>query len=259
MTRVKNENYVVIQGYMINELKLKGNELLVYAIIQGFSQSEGTVFSGSLQYLADWTNSTKQGVIKNLKSLQDKGLINKNERYINGVKFCEYYTTMLNRVLNNVEQGIQQSLTPPIKQSLPNNIEIHNIEQNKDIYIDHLEEWFEEFWSEYIKKVGKADAEKKFRKACTNEKTFIQIMEALRAQNKEVYSKRDKQYVPNPSTWLNQKRWEDEVIKESKGKNVVVEEMPEFIKNQIEGKTQSKKTASKELLAKIKSMQETMK
>ena len=36
---VKNENYLVIQGWMITELKLKGNELLIYAIIYGFSQN----------------------------------------------------------------------------------------------------------------------------------------------------------------------------------------------------------------------------
>lgn len=35
---VKNENYLVIQGWMITELKLKGNELLIYAIIYGFSR-----------------------------------------------------------------------------------------------------------------------------------------------------------------------------------------------------------------------------
>lgn len=248
MKRVKNENYLVIHGYMVNELQLKGNELLIYAIIHGFSQTEGNVFSGSLQYLAEWTNSTKQGVMKNLKSLQDKGLIGKNEKYINGVKFCEYYTTEFNRVLNNVEWGM--------KQSLPNNIE-NTIEENKTIYIDHSADWFNEFWNEYIKKVGKADAEKKFRKACTNENTFNQIMQALRKQNIESYSKREKQYVPNPSTWLNQRRWEDEIIQESKG-NIVIE-MPDFIRDQENGIKKESKPASEELLKQIKEMQSTMK
>ena len=143
--KVKRENYLVIQGYMVSEMKLKGNELIVYAIIYGFSQEEGQVFSGSLQYLAEWTNSTKAGVIKNLKSLVDKGYIGKNEKYINGVKFCEYYATKFNGVCNKVEQGMQQSLTPPIKQSLTNNIDIDNLSNNlinnKEIYktvIDYL-------------------------------------------------------------------------------------------------------------------------
>lgn len=124
MSKVRNENYIAIQGWMINELKLKGNELIIYAAIYGFSQTENQVFNGSLQYLADWTNSTKQGVIKNLKSLVDKGYIVKEEKYINNVKFCEYYVTKFNEVLNKVEQGIKQSLPPSVKQSLPNNIDL---------------------------------------------------------------------------------------------------------------------------------------
>lgn len=120
---IKNENYITIQGFMVNELHLKGNELLVYAIIFGFCQSKDQRFTGSLQYLAEWTNSTKQGVLKNLKSLLEKGYIVKEEKLLKGVKFCEYYTTEFNGVLNKVEQGIKQSLTEGIKQSLPNNID----------------------------------------------------------------------------------------------------------------------------------------
>lgn len=127
---IKNENFITIQGWMINDLNLKGNELLIYAIIFGFSQVENQVFNGGLQYLANWTNSSKQGVLKNLKSLTEKGYICKNEKIINNVKFCEYYTTKFNGVLNKVEWGGKQSLTGGIKQSLTNNININNINNN---------------------------------------------------------------------------------------------------------------------------------
>lgn len=127
MSKINNENYILIQGWMVNELNLKGNELLIYAIIYGFSQTENQLYSGSLQYLADWTNSSKQGVILNLKSLISKGLIVKNERLINDVKFCEYYSTKLNGVLKKVEWGIKESLIGGIKESLINNIDINNI------------------------------------------------------------------------------------------------------------------------------------
>lgn len=87
---IKNENYIVIQGFMVNELNLKGNELLVYAIIYGFAQIEGQKFKGSLSYLSSWLNSSKQTVINTLKSLLDKKMIIKEEKFINGIKFCEY-------------------------------------------------------------------------------------------------------------------------------------------------------------------------
>lgn len=122
-SKVKRENFITIQGFMVTDLNLKGNELLIYACIYGFTQAENQTFTGGLQYLADWTNSTKQGVIKCLKSLEEKELIIKRENFINGVKFCEYRTTPLNKV----EQGIKQSLTGGVKQSLTNNINENNI------------------------------------------------------------------------------------------------------------------------------------
>lgn len=162
MTRIKDENYICIQGWMINRLNLKGNELLVYAIIYGFSQDEKSRFTGSLQYLADWTNSSKQGVMKNLKSLADKGYIEKTDRMINGVKFCEYHTTELNGVLNNVEQGMKQSLIGGIKHSLPNNIDINNIKNNIDDNIySHVIELYHEHCPSLPKIVKLTDARKK--------------------------------------------------------------------------------------------------
>ena len=95
-SKIKNENFITIMGFMVNDLNLKGNELLVYSIIYGFSQAENQIFTGSLQYLSDWTNSTKQGIMKVLKSLTAKGFILKNEKYFNGVKFVEYYATKFN-------------------------------------------------------------------------------------------------------------------------------------------------------------------
>ena len=135
-SKVNENNYIAIQGWMVKDLGLKGNKLLIYAIIYGFSQTEGQVFSGSLQYLADWTNSTKQGVIQNLKELIELGYIGKNEKILNGVKFCEYYSKKFNGVLNKVEWGIKESLMGGIKQSLPNNIDINNIENTIEENID---------------------------------------------------------------------------------------------------------------------------
>lgn len=129
-SKVKRENFITIQGFMLTDLKLKGNELLIYACIYGFSQAENQVFNGSLQYLADWTNSTKQGVIKCLKSLEEKGHIVKKENFINGVKFCEYYATKFNTPINNVDGGMQQSLTGGVQQSLPNNIGFDSYRDN---------------------------------------------------------------------------------------------------------------------------------
>lgn len=118
---IKNENYIVIQGFMTNDLNLKGNELIIYAIIYGFSQTPGQKYNGSLQYLMKWTNSSKQGVLKNLKSLLDKGFIEKEEKYINNIKYCEYSSKSLIEVVNKVDHQ-STKFNEGGQQSLPNNI-----------------------------------------------------------------------------------------------------------------------------------------
>lgn len=88
---VKNENYVNIQGWMLNELGLKGNELIIYAIIYGFSQKKGQYFNGGFQYLADWTNSSRQTVINIMKALEEKRYIVKVETGNSSGKSNVYY------------------------------------------------------------------------------------------------------------------------------------------------------------------------
>lgn len=124
---VKNENFIVIQGFMINELNLKGNELIIYAVIYGFSQTTGQQFTGSLQYLMNWTNSTKRNVINNLQSLMKKGLIEKEEVFVNNIKFCKYFAKYAGGEKNspvmkkNNNSGEKNS--PGGEQSIPNNID----------------------------------------------------------------------------------------------------------------------------------------
>ena len=103
--------------------------MLIYACIYGFTQLDGQWFSGSLQYLADWTNSTRQGVVKCLKSLVEKGYLEKADKVVSGVKFCDYRTTKFNGAYNKVAQGMQQSCTGGVQQSLPHNIDIDNLKK----------------------------------------------------------------------------------------------------------------------------------
>lgn len=123
---VKNENFITIQGWMVSQLELKGNELMVYAIIYGFTQDGESIYKGGLQYLANWTNSTKQGITNNLKSLVEKGYIEKIEETINNVKFANYRIVPLEDI--SKFNSIKKSLIP-IKKSLMNNI-INNIDNN---------------------------------------------------------------------------------------------------------------------------------
>lgn len=134
-SRVNPDSYILVQGWMINELKLKGNELLIFAIIHGFSQDNAGEFTGGLQYLMDWTNSTKKTVIAALKELVSKKLIEKKEIELNGVKYCSYRCKFYNRVVENLHQGGVKTTPRGGVKTTPNILSTDNIDNNLYKYI----------------------------------------------------------------------------------------------------------------------------
>ena len=75
----------------MREMGLKGNELIVFAVINGFSQNGNGSFHGSLAALQEMCGiASRQTITDILKSLVDKGYINKTEVSLNGVKNISY-------------------------------------------------------------------------------------------------------------------------------------------------------------------------
>lgn len=71
------------------------------------------------------------------------------------------------------------------------------------------DEDFEAFWRAYPRKESKAQAKKSFAKVTVPLETLLQ---ALETQKQTDQWRRDGgQYIPYASTWLSQRRWEDEV------------------------------------------------
>jgi hypothetical protein len=64
------------------------------------------------------------------------------------------------------------------------------------------------FWEAYPRKQGKERAMVKFSRI--PKKEIPKLMEALEEQKKNW---RDIEFTPMPSTWLNQRRWEDQITK----------------------------------------------
>lgn len=81
--------YLVITEEMRN-LGLKGNDLLVYAMIAGYSQREMGCYYGTQQHLADVCGITKRTAMSVLDKLVASGQIEKSEYYENGLRRCAY-------------------------------------------------------------------------------------------------------------------------------------------------------------------------
>jgi len=70
---------------------------------------------------------------------------------------------------------------------------------------------FAEFWKAYPKKVGKASCLKAWKKIKPTAELHEHIMAALENQKRsEQWQREGGRFIPNPLTWLNQGRWDDE-------------------------------------------------
>ena len=74
-----------------------------------------------------------------------------------------------------------------------------------------LERRFDEFWAAYPKKVGKKAAWNAWKKVKPDAELFDKIMTAIgRAKATWQWQRENGRYIPNPKTWLNEGRWDDE-------------------------------------------------
>lgn len=216
---IKDGNYIVIQSFMVSDLQLKGNELLIYAIIYGFSQAENQAFTGSLQYLMDWTGASRPTVIHSLKSLVDKGYLEKREQLINGLKLCEYRVVKkfnhqlknLTRVVKKLNRGSKETLQGGSKETLHNNIYLNNLNNNIDINNSQFDNEFDEIWEIYPRKQGKSTALKAYIKAIQSGVEYQDIKQGVERYVEYIRNNNiEQRFIKQGSTWFNQQCWNDE-------------------------------------------------
>lgn len=88
---MKENNYITIPGFLRTRLDLKGSELIITALIYGYSQDGNSWFMGKTGYIAEWAGITDKNVLRSLKSLTEKGILQKKEVFVNNkAKRCYY-------------------------------------------------------------------------------------------------------------------------------------------------------------------------
>lgn len=124
----KNESkssYFIIYDWMIQELHLKGSELLIYAIIYSFCSANGTPFDGSLSYLSQRSGMTTRNVSFSLKSLINQNLLIKKENNNHGVSLPIYEIVKSFHTPRKNFFTTTENFSPKIKDSKKEEIELY--------------------------------------------------------------------------------------------------------------------------------------
>jgi hypothetical protein len=81
--------------------------------------------------------------------------------------------------------------------------------QNPEIYVRDREKEFDAFWDEYPRHEGKQKARDAYKKV---DVSLDVILEALSQHKKSAqWTKNGGEFIPHASTWLNGRRWEDQM------------------------------------------------
>ena len=187
---ISDWNYITIQGWMRTELNLSGNELIVYAIIYGFSQNKQGEFTGSAQYLADWTGCSRRHIMRILNKLVEEGTISKTETVLNNnekrvsyqaERGCDKMSHGVSKCHRGCDKMSQEGVTKCHRgcDKMSHNININNNTNNitRDTNNVHscsespeetpeetAEEFFERAWQYYPNKRGKGQVSEKSKK-----------------------------------------------------------------------------------------------
>ena len=95
-------------------------------------------------------------------------------------------------------------------------IKENNININNPLTPTGESELFDEFWAAYPKHVAKKPARRAWDKLHADRDLLDALLTALEWQTRtEAWQRDGGRYVPNPATWLNGRRWEDEPQEET--------------------------------------------
>ncbi|HCW4315505.1 TPA: replication protein [Acinetobacter baumannii] len=211
-------NDLIDNGHMA---KMKGAALPCYLLIvrkkRGWNKQADSI---SLSQFVKATGYNKDTVQKGLLILEEMGVIIRLEtdKQINEWSLTDQIITTENHTKNSPSENLAmlKNSTEPYENLVSNhtkNSPHNNNNKNKEKQGVGYSENFEKFWSAYPTCKRKSDKSGTYKTFTKHEGSFAieTLLSILEKQKSDVsWTKQDGEFIPSPSTWLNQKQWENE-------------------------------------------------
>ena len=199
--------------YLNHALKVDGltpTKKLILVILSNYADEKGTCYP-SYGHIAKMIGlKDTKGIQKAIKEFEELGYLRIEHRKTEkGNYTSNRYHILLGRGVET-PRGVE---TSTVGVSEP-----YNTKDNTKTNIDkNFEKFFNEFWEIYPRKVGKHQARKSFFKIKQQE--YTKIIYATKVFAKENQATEQK-FIPHPTTYLNQHRYEDFINKQIKDKTL---------------------------------------
>ena len=230
-----NKNFTVIGNYILQSTQVSLKTIGMYAKLSSLPDNWKFTEEGLVTICKDGLTSVKTalneleelGLLLRFRRRNADGTLGESIYYLFALPATEEEKNEVIMRYNPITSAtvIEQKTIdePPVENPMLDNPMVENLEQlntnvlntnilNTKLIKENTKERFETFYKAYPRKVGKANVEKWFNKNKPNEELFKIIMSKLDMFKKSPdWLKQNGQFIPYPTTWLNQKRWEDEL------------------------------------------------
>ena len=220
----KPSYYAILTADVRYDKTLKPLARLLFAEITALCNKEGYCWASN-QYFADLYEVDKTTVSGWIGQLKTRGYLTVQLEYKEGSK------QILNRYMKINGEGIDeitktsfQKDVDPIDQKTKGNTKTNT---KTNITVNNVDD-FDSFWRFYPRKAGKEAARKAWAKLRPDQHIMQMIADNVKERvEKGEWRKDNQSFILHASTYLNQKRWEDEVLDQQTQKRT----NPESIKS----------------------------
>jgi hypothetical protein len=159
------------------------------------------------------TGSTPQRVEEMMKRFITLGLFENQDGKITCLKVAKRLMSsatsniQMRNLIQNIKVRHDDVMTASDK-IRSDKIRLDKIRIDKPLRTNVLDDGFEQFWNSYPKKVGKEAARKSWEKYKPNIELVLHTLEWQIESDQ--WRRNDGQFIPNPATYLNQGRWQDQ-------------------------------------------------
>ena len=191
-------------------------KIVLYWLADHHNGETGKCFP-SISRLAELSEMSRRSVEGHLDTLEQLGLITRINQFreTGGKSANSYILELIGTPENisdaqNLRMGCEKSAHGDTQNLRMNNLVKDNLGNEPCILfgsIEELDDDFNAFWAAYPRKVGKALCRKVYVRALAKIKAD-ELLEKTHAFAASCSGKEVK-FIPHPSTWLNQERWND--------------------------------------------------
>jgi hypothetical protein len=235
------DDWVSETGLRLSSLESKGLWIELICIMfraekRGLLQLNGSKISS--KQLAKMLGEDEEKIISCLKELKDNEVL---ETLDDGTIYCRRMYREWSLKQKRKEAGSKggkqkASKNKSKKASKSKQMDEEGVEVEVEIEVENkLMERFNIFWKAYPKKKSKGQAEKTWKKIKPKQEILgIMLNKIKEGNNSKEWAKDKGEFIPHPSTWLNNKGWEDEYTPLIIGDNDVSDKTRQNMEN-LEG------------------------